>query len=179
MSLLTDSQLRSNLWALGLESVKDEQIQPASIDLTLGDEFLYPTIDDDWIPAILGESDTYPKTKLFKTSRFCLYPGEFVLGTTEETIRVPRDLVGQIEGKSSLGRLGLLIHATAGFIDPGFIGKITLEMYNLNKVPIVLVPGRYICQVSFVQLNGQVLRPYGHPDLHSKYQDQDQVTEAR
>ena len=101
-----------------------------------------------------------------------LHPGEFVLGSTLERIGVPDDLVGRIDGKSSLGRLGLIIHSTAGFIDAGFDGHITLELTNIATLPITLYPGMKIGQVSFMRLDEPVERPYGHPELGSKYQDQ-------
>jgi dCTP deaminase len=107
-----------------------------------------------------------------------LFPRDFCLATTEEYIRVPDDLVARVEGKSSLGRLGLTCHATAGFIDPGFEGRITLELYNMNPNPIVLRPGRAICQLSFMTLTEPAERPYGHPDLGSKYQGQKTTQES-
>ena len=101
-----------------------------------------------------------------------LHPGEFVLGSTLERIGVPDDLVGRIEGKSSLGRLGLIIHSTAGFIDAGFDGHITLELTNIATLPITLYPGMKIGQVSFMQMTTPADKPYGSGATGSKYQGQ-------
>ena len=104
---------------------------------------------------------------------FILHPGEFVLGTTLERLTLPDDIVARIEGKSSLGRLGLLIHATAGFVDPGWTnGQITLELSNVAPLPIRLWPSMKIAQFSFMQMDGPAERPYGHPALGSKSQGQ-------
>ena len=97
-----------------------------------------------------------------------LHPSEFILGVTEEVVRLSNNIVGKIEGKSSLGRLGLMVHVTAGFIDPGFIGPITLEMKNLLNVPIVLRPGKKICQIAFAWLNSAARRPYDGRYQNSK-----------
>jgi dCTP deaminase len=110
---------------------------------------------------------------------FVIHPGEFVLGRTEEWVELPDDLVARIEGKSSLGRLGLIVHATAGFVDPGFKGTLTLEITNLTRVPIVLWPGKPIAQLSFMTLDRPAERPYGHPDLGSHYAGQVDATESR
>ena len=108
-----------------------------------------------------------------------LHPGEFVLGSTLERIGVPDDLVGRVEGKSSLGRLGLLIHSTAGFIDAGFDGHITLELANVASLPITLYPGMKIGQVSFMQMTTPADRPYGSGASGSKYQGQRGPTPSR
>jgi dCTP deaminase len=110
---------------------------------------------------------------------FVIHPGEFVLGRTEEHVAIPDDVVARIEGKSSLGRLGLIVHATAGFVDPGFSGTLTLEITNFNSVPIVLRPGLPIAQLSFMTLDRAAERPYGHPDLGSHYHGQVEATESR
>jgi dCTP deaminase len=110
---------------------------------------------------------------------FVVHPGEFVLGRTEEYIEMPDDLVSRVEGKSSLGRLGLIVHATAGFVDPGFRGTLTLEITNLTRVPIKLWAGKPIAQLSFMTLDRPAERPYGHPDLGSHYQGQVDSTESR
>ena len=111
---------------------------------------------------------------------FILHPGEFVLGTTLERLTLPDDIVARIEGKSSLGRLGLLIHATAGFVDPGWSnGQITLELSNVAPLPIRLWPGMKIAQLSFMRMDAPAERPYGHPELGSKYQGQKGPTPSR
>ena len=175
MTVLCDRDIRTHLGAGGnryisISPERDGFIQPASIDLTLGDEFI---TYDDWQHIDLD--DVNASTKLRKNSQYILAPKEFILGTTEEFVEIPHDVVAVVNGKSSLARLGLLIHITAGFIDPGFKGKITLEIVNLNKVPIILHTGKPICQISFLELSSPAERPYGHPALNSKYQNQDQV----
>jgi dCTP deaminase len=110
---------------------------------------------------------------------FVIHPGEFVLGVTAEYVELPDDIVARIEGKSSLGRLGLIVHATAGFVDPGFKGTLTLEITNLTRVPIKLYPGILIAQLSFMTLDAPAERPYGSEALGSHYQGQTAATESR
>ena len=110
---------------------------------------------------------------------FVIHPGEFVLGVTREYVELPDDIVARIEGKSSLGRLGLIVHATAGFVDPGFKGTLTLEITNLTRVPIKLYPGLLIAQLSFMALDAPAERPYGSAALGSHYQGQLAATESR
>jgi dCTP deaminase len=141
-------------------SPSEWQIQPASVDLTLGPDFLSPYDND---PKHLPGSYT-------------ILPGECVLGTTIERIEIPDWLVGRVEGKSSWGRKFLMIHSTAGFIDPGFKGNITLEFVNLSKVSQVLPIGEPIAQVSFTLTDQKVERPYGSEGLNSHYQNQQSVT---
>ena len=110
---------------------------------------------------------------------FVLHPGEFVLGQTLELVQLPDDLVARLEGKSSIGRLGLLIHSTAGFIDPGFRGNLTLELSNVANLPITIYHGMPIGQISFMRLDAPVERPYGSDDTGSKYQGQTEPTPSR
>lgn len=155
-------------------------VQPASVDLRLGDSFRVfhnhriGAIDLANIPENLTERVAVPEGE-----SFVIHPGEFVLGATEEHVTLPDDIVARIEGKSSLGRLGLIVHATAGFVDPGFTGTLTLEITNLTRVPIVLWPGKPIAQLSFMTLDRPAERPYGHPDLGSHYHGQVEATESR
>lgn len=163
--------------ALHIEGMTDPelQIQPASVDLRLGYDFKIMRqaqsgaipqgplpLDHEWEMEMRGVT---PEGGLV------LQPQQFALGATVETIGLPSDLVGRVEGRSSLGRIGLLVHATAGFIDPGFKGQITLEFYNLNPHAIILKPGVRICQISFHQMTGPAARPYG-TKRGSKYQGQ-------
>jgi len=157
-----------------------ELVQPASVDLKLGDTFRVfhnhrtaaidlrepPTNLTEEIPVADGEA-------------FVIHPGEFALGRTEEWVELPDDVVARIEGKSSLGRLGLIVHATAGFVDPGFKGTLTLEITNLTRVPIKLYPGLLIAQLSFMGLDAPAQRPYGSAELGSHYQGQTAATESR
>ena len=110
---------------------------------------------------------------------FVLHPGEFVLGSTFERVALPDDLVGRLEGKSSLGRVGLIIHSTAGYVDPGFEGQITLELSNVATVPILLYPGMRVAQISFLTMTTPAARPYASPGLDSHYQGQRGPTESR
>jgi dCTP deaminase len=155
-------------------------VQPASVDLKLGTSFRVfhnhriQVIDLADPPQGLTEP-----VEVAPDDLFVIHPNEFVLGRTEERVEMPANLVARIEGKSSLGRLGLIVHATAGFVDPGFQGSLTLEITNFNSVPIVLRPGLPIAQLSFMTLDRAAERPYGHPDLGSHYQSQVDATESR
>jgi dCTP deaminase len=157
-----------------------DDIQPSSVDLHLGDDFQvfrnsrYPYIDPSREQPGLTE-----RVKASREEPFVLHPGEFVLGTTVERIVLPDDIVGRLEGKSSLGRLGLLIHSTAGYVDPGWEGRLTLELSNVANLPILLTPSMKIGQISFSKMTTIVDRPYGHPDLGSKYQGQWDTTPSR
>ncbi len=157
-----------------------ELVQPASVDLRLGDSFRVfhnhraSAIDLRRPPDNLTEEVVVPAEE-----SFVIHPGEFCLGRTLEWVELPDDVVARIEGKSSLGRLGLIVHATAGFCDPGWKGTLTLELNNLTRVPIKLYPGLLIAQLSFMTLDAPALRPYGSPQLGSHYQGQRAATESR
>lgn len=173
--IFSDSTIRKLLdeGRIGLQPLEDSQIQPSSVDLRLGREF---RVLENHTVACIDPLEAQPDlTSLIEVSRgsaFVLHPGEFVLGTTLETLSLPEDVVAKIDGKSSLGRWGLMIHATAGLCDAGFSGQITLELSNAATLPIKLWPGMRIGQVSFLPLDRPAERPYGHPDLGSKYQGQ-------
>lgn len=171
--ILSDGTIRSLLaeGRLVIEPLDAQQIQPASVDVRLGDEFLvFRNHTSEVIDPFDKPSDLMDQAKVSDGQAFILHPGEFVLGTTLEAIGLPDDIVARVEGKSSLGRLGLLIHATAGFVDPGWKrGQITLELSNVATLPIKLWPGMKIGQLSFHTLDKPAERPYGHPDLNSKY----------
>lgn len=139
---------------------QDWQLQPASVDLTLGGDFLSP----------------YEDTPVHHGGYYTILPGECMLATTTERICVPNDLVARVEGKSSWGRRFIMVHSTAGFIDPGFAGTITLELTNLSKVSQPLPVGSPIAQISFQWVDQPVVRPYGTPSLRSHYQNQEGVT---
>jgi len=134
----------------------------------------YPYIDPTMEQAGLTEV-----VEATQEEPFVLHPGEFVLAATVETLALPDDVVARLEGKSSLGRLGLLIHSTAGYIDPGWEGTITLELSNVANLPILLTPGMAIGQVSFMMMTTPVDRPYGSPGLGSRYQGQKGPTPSR
>ncbi|MCD2198566.1 MULTISPECIES: dCTP deaminase [unclassified Halobacterium] len=153
----------------------DLQVQPASVDVRLGRRFL--EFERANVPCIHPNreeevEDYVTETVVEDGDEFILHPGDFVLGTTKERVEVPPDLVAQVEGRSSLGRLAVVVHATAGFIDPGFEGKVTLELSNLGKVPVALTPDMRISQLVFTKLSSPAERPYGE-ERGSKYQDQD------
>ncbi|WP_135819760.1 dCTP deaminase [Halostella litorea] len=153
----------------------DLQIQPASVDLRLGREFLefqrtnIPCIH----PDAEAEVDEYvDETVVDEGDEFVLHPGDFVLGTTKERVEIPPDLLAHVQGRSSLGRLAVVVHATAGVVDPGYRGQITLELSNLGTAPVALTPGMRISQLIFTEMKSPAERPYGS-DRGSKYQDQD------
>ncbi|HNS25832.1 MAG TPA: dCTP deaminase, partial [Methanobacteriaceae archaeon] len=112
-------------------------------------------------------------------SPFIIHPGEFALATTYETVELPDDLVARVEGRSSMGRLGITMHVTAGYIDPGFRGKITLEISNIGKMPVALYSGQRVCQIVFETMTSPSLKPYGHPDRDSKYMDQEKPVTSK
>jgi dCTP deaminase len=164
---------------ISIDPYEPEFVQPSSVDLRVGDGFRvfvnhrYSEIDP--------RSPQEDLTQLVEVGEepFMLHPGEFVLGSTLERVRLGEDVVARLEGKSSLGRLGLLIHSTAGFIDPGFEGHITLELSNVATLPIAIFPGMKIGQISFYQMTTAAEFPYGSPELGSKYQGQSGPTASR
>lgn len=139
----------------------DLQLGPSSLDLRLGPEIL---LFDNHAMRIIDLSEKIPprmrRVQIDEREGFVLHPGEFVLGTTVEAVKIPVELVGRLEGRSSLGRLGLVIHATAGFIDPGFEGQITLEMQNIGSQPLLLRPFQRICQLCFIRMSKAPEMPY-------------------
>lgn len=156
-------------------------VQPASVDIHLGRRirvfrhWVHPHLVDLRQPL----DGLTQAVQVKKNTPFSLQPGQFILGTTVEYIAVPDDMMARLEGKSSLGRVGLLIHSTAGYVDPGWKGHLTLELYNVCPVPILLYPGMKVSQISFHRLTTPVERPYGSPGLGSKYQDQTEPTATR
>lgn len=165
---------------IGIEPLDESFIQPSSVDLRVGGGFR--VFQNHRHPAIDPRSPQDDLTKLIEVSDdepFMLHPGEFVLGSTLESVRLGDDVVARLEGKSSLGRLGLLIHSTAGFVDPGWEGTITLELSNVATLPISIYPGMKIGQISFYQMTTSADNPYGSPALGSKYQGQTGPTPSR
>jgi dCTP deaminase len=182
MSVLSDGTIRELVEAgrIRIEPWDPALVQPASVDLRLGDSFRVfhnyrvATIDLRLPPENLTEEVVVPSDEAF-----VIHPGEFCLGRTLEWVELPDDIVARIEGKSSIGRLGLIVHATAGFCDPGWKGTLTLELNNLTRVPIKLYPGLLIAQLSFMGLDRPAEKPYGSPELGSHYQGQVAATESR
>nr|WP_256485747.1 dCTP deaminase [Corynebacterium intestinale] len=176
--LLSDRDIRAAIDsegpdALGIEPYDAAMVQPSSIDVRL-DKFFrvfnnsrYTHIDPKQeMPDLTSE------VEVAEGDAFVLHPGEFVLGATLEKFTLPANLAGRLEGKSSLGRLGLLTHSTAGFIDPGFSGHITLELSNTANLPITLWPGMKVGQLAIFQMSSPAQAPYGSGALGSKYQGQ-------
>jgi dCTP deaminase len=173
LRMVADGHIKIDPW-------DPEMVQPASLDLHLGNSFR--VFHNHKITAIdLREPPTNltEQIKVDVEEPFVIHPGEFCLGSTLERVELPDDVVARIEGKSSLGRLGLIVHATAGFCDPGWKGTLTLELNNLTRVPIRLYAGLAIAQLSFMTLDAPALRPYGDEGLGSKYQGQVEATESR
>ncbi len=158
-------------------SLDEKRVQPASIDLTLGEEFAYWPTTGKLID--LDDEQTIPEmTRARYRHGYPLRPGGFALASTVEVIGLADDICARVEGRSSLGRLGLCIHATAGFIDPGFKGTITLELFNMGGHSLLLVPGMTICQLAVQLMSGPSARPYG-AERGSKYMGQDGATPSR
>lgn len=156
-----------------IEPYEESMVQPSSIDVHLGDEFLvFNNTDVPFVDLKKPLEYTMTKVKVEENKPFILHPGEFVLGATDQRIALPNNIAARIEGKSSLGRIGLLIHSTAGFIDPGWDGQITLELSNVSRLPITLYPKMKIGQISFHMMSTEVDNPYGSSKLGSKYQGQ-------
>jgi dCTP deaminase len=180
--ILSDRSLREALAAgrIVIDPLDESCIQPSSIDLHVDGLFrVFRNHTAGVIDVKLDQSDLTELVEIPADGVFMLHPGEFVLGSTAERVGVPNDLVARIEGKSSLGRLGLLIHSTAGFIDAGFDGHITLELSNVANLPITLYPGMKIGQVSFLQMTTPADIPYGSGATGSKYQGQRGPTPSR
>jgi dCTP deaminase len=173
--VLSDRTIRRLLeeGRIGIEPYDESLIQPSSVDVRV--DRLFRVFHNNRYPYIDVREEQEDLTELVEVeddSPFVLHPGEFVLGSTLERVTLPDDLVARLEGKSSLGRLGLLIHSTAGFIDPGWDGHVTLELANVANLPITVYPGMKIGQLSFVQLTEPAEHPYGSDGLGSKYQGQ-------
>ncbi len=166
---------------LTITPYRPENLQPASYDLTLGEHLLFPDASDDRPLDPAGPDGVRPhhmRARQLAPHGYILKPGNFVLAETAETLHLPPDLAARVEGKSSLGRLGLVVHLTAGFIDPGFYGVITLEIANLNPIhSIVLRPGMPIAQAAFTGLSAPAQHVYGERGNH--YQHQVRATESR
>jgi dCTP deaminase len=155
-------------------------VQPSSVDLRVGNGFrVFVNHRYSQIDPRAPQSDLTQLVEVDAEEPFMLHPGEFVLGSTLERVKLGDDVVARLEGKSSLGRLGLLIHSTAGFIDPGFEGHITLELSNVATLPIAIYPEMKIGQISFYQMTTAADFPYGSPELGSKYQGQSGPTASR
>jgi dCTP deaminase len=180
--ILSDIDIRKAIvdGRISIEPFDEADVQPSSVDLHVDRYFRvfhnarYPFID---VKKPMEELTELVEVK--EQGPFILHPGEFVLGSTLESVRLGDDLVARLEGKSSLGRLGLLIHSTAGFVDAGWEGHLTLELSNVANLPITIYPGMKIGQISFYQMTSEAENPYGSKKVRSKYQGQKGPTPSR
>ena len=180
--LLSDRDIKqeSASGRVKLEPYSEDMVQPASVDIRL-DRF-FRTFENHKYQFIDPREDQQDMTRLVEVDAsepFVLHPGEFVLGSTFEVVTLPDDIAARVEGKSSLGRLGLLTHATAGFIDPGFSGHVTLELSNVSNLPVTLWPGMKIGQLCFIKMSSASEHPYGSNVYGSRYQNQRGPTPSR
>jgi dCTP deaminase len=180
--ILSDRSIREEiqLGRIEIDPFDDGCVQPSSVDLHVDGTFR--TFHNARYPFIDVKKEMPELTELVEVedgTAFILHPGEFVLGSTLERVRIPDDLVARLEGKSSLGRLGLLIHSTAGYVDPGWNGFLTIELSNVANLPITIYPGMKIGQISFFRLTTPADQPYGSSGRGSKYQGQRGPTASR
>ena len=180
--ILSDQSIRAALESgrILIEPLDDSAVQPSSVDLHV--DCLFRVFRNDTTPFIDPKEAQEDLTELVEVANdraFILHPGEFVLGSTLERVALPDDLVARLEGKSSLGRLGLLIHSTAGFVDAGWDGHLTLELSNVANLPIAIYPRMKIGQISFLQMTTPAEHPYGSATAGSKYQGQRGPTPSR
>jgi dCTP deaminase len=180
--ILSDRSIREQLETgrIVIDPLDPNNIQPSSVDLRL--DRYFRVFRNHTMRVIDVREDQEELTELVEIGdedSFILHPGEFVLGSTAERVALPNDLVARLEGKSSLGRLGLLIHSTAGFVDAGWDGYLTLELSNVANLPITLYPGMRIGQISFLQMTTAADIPYGSSQVGSKYQGQRGPTPSR
>ena len=180
--VLSDRSIREEIESgrIVIDPYREDLVQPASIDQRV--ESKYRVCNNSRSPSSDVKQPMEDLTELVTTEEdepFILHPGEFVLGQTLERVTLPNDLVARLEGKSSLGRLGLLIHSTAGFVDAGFHGNLTLELSNVANLPITIYHGMPIGQLSFMRMDHAVSNPYGDGENRSKYQGQAEPTASR
>jgi len=182
MAVLSDRDIRAAMQAgrVRIDPYDAACLQPSSVDLHLDADFrVFRNNRYAYIDVRASQPHLTEPVSIAEDEPFILHPSEFVLGQTLEWVELPDDLVARIEGKSSLGRLGLLIHSTAGYVDPGWKGNLTLELSNVANLPIALYRGMKIGQISFFKMSSAVERPYGSRELGSKYQGQSSPTESQ
>ena len=180
--LLSDRDIRAQIESkrVGVEPFADSMIQPSSVDVRLDKFFrVFENHKYEVIDPSLEQPELTREIIAEDGEAFILHPGEFVLASTYEVITLPDDIAGRLEGKSSLGRLGLLTHSTAGFIDPGFSGHITLELSNVANLPVKLYPGMKIGQLCLIKLSSPAEHPYGSAQYLNRYQGQRGPTASR
>jgi dCTP deaminase len=180
--VLSDRSIRAEIEAgrVVIDPYDPGLVQPSSIDVRVDRRFrVFQNSRYPYIDVRQAMEDLTELVEVDGEEPFILHPGEFVLGQTLERVTLPNDLVARLEGKSSLGRLGLLIHSTAGFVDSGFSGNLTLELSNVANLPITIYHGMPIGQISFMRMDSPVERPYGSGETGSKYQGQGEPTPSR
>jgi dCTP deaminase len=180
--VLSDRTIKAEIEAgrIEFDPYDPGMVQPSSVDVRVDRRFrVFHNARRPFIDVREPMEDLTELVEPPEGEPFILHPGEFVLGQTLERVRLPDDLVARLEGKSSLGRLGLLIHSTAGFVDAGFDGNLTLELSNVANLPITIYHGMPIGQISFMRMDGPVESPYGSERTGSKYQGQDEPTPSR
>ena len=180
--VLSDRTIREEIESgrLVFDPYDPSLIQPSSVDVRVDRQFrVFHNSRHPFIDVRKPMEDLTELVEITDSEPFVLHPGEFVLGQTLERVSLPDDLVARLEGKSSIGRLGLLIHSTAGFVDPGFSGNLTLELSNVANLPITIYHGMPIGQISFMRMDGPVEHPYGSDETGSKYQGQAEPTPSR
>ena len=180
--LLSDRDIASEIKSgrVKVEPFDSKMIQPSSVDVRLDRFFrVFENHKYEVIDPSIEQPDLTREVAVASNDHFILHPGEFVLASTYEVITLPDDIAGRLEGKSSLGRLGLLTHSTAGFIDPGFSGHITLELSNVANLPVKLYPGMKIGQLCLIKLSSSAEHPYGSALYGSRYQGQRGPTPSR
>jgi dCTP deaminase len=180
--ILSDRDIKEAIGTgrIGIEPFDAAAVQPSSVDLHVDRYFrTFHNARHPYIDVKKPMEDLTEMVEVVAGEAFILHPSEFVLGSTSEYVRLPDDLVARLEGKSSLGRLGLLIHSTAGYVDPGFEGHLTLELSNVANLPITIYPGMKIGQISFFRLTSPAESPYGSRGIGSKYQGQRGPTPSR
>ena len=180
--ILSDRSIREKIsqGLIKIEPYHEECVQPSSVDVHLSSNFLvFNKVKNAVIDVREKQDRLMERVEIEAGEPFVLHPNEFVLGSTLEKFTMPDEIAGRIEGKSSLGRLGLLIHSTAGYVDPGFSGNLTLELSNVSPLPIKLFSNMKIGQISFVQMTTPVENPYGSKKLGSKYQGHSEPEQSR
>ena len=161
-----------------IEPFDSSCLQPSTVDLHLSEEV---RVFDNWQIGVVDVKEKTDPSRLVRIPKggFIVHPGEFLLGATVEKITLPSDIAAKLEGRSSLGRLGLIVHATSGYVDPGFSGWLTFELSNISRLPIKVYAGMKIAQICFFQMTNKVLHPYGSKNLGSKYQGQKGPTSSK
>jgi dCTP deaminase len=180
--VLSDRTIRAEVESgrIVFDPYDPDLVQPSSVDMRVDSKFrVFHNARYPYIDVRKPMDELTEMVEVGEDEPFILHPGEFVLGQTLERVKLPDDLVARLEGKSSLGRLGLLIHSTAGFVDAGFEGNLTLELSNVANLPITIYHGMPIGQISFMRMDAPVERPYGSNETGSKYQGQTEPTASR